>query len=128
MTLNKDRRMNTFKDFILHIQGTINSSKEKQETALYMEYMNQITNENKTFFFMNIRSHENCIGVHLRQSSTTYKELKKQLKENESPESYNSKGCAVQRQCIFSINQDIFYSFNKCLSTLKIEFYIVFTS
>ena len=62
MTLNKDRRMNTFNDFILPIQGTINSSKEKQETALYMEYMNQITNENKTFFFMNIRSHENCIG------------------------------------------------------------------
>lgn len=51
MTLNKDIRMNTFKDFILHIQGTTNSSKEKQETALYKEYMNQITNKNKTSFF-----------------------------------------------------------------------------
>lgn len=40
-------------------------------------------------------------SLHLCQSSATYKEWKN--KENESPESDNSKGRAVQRQCIFSI-------------------------
>lgn len=100
--------------------------------ALYMAYTNQITNESKTFFFMKCKKSMRTVldktGVHLCHSSTAYRELKKQLKENESPESDNSKGCAVQRQRILSINQDIFYSFNKCLSTLRIEFYIVFTS
>ena len=84
MTL-KDIRMNTFKDFILHIQGTTNSSKEKQETALYKEYMNQITNKNKTFFFMKYKKSIKTVldktSLHLCQSSTTYKELKNSSKK-----------------------------------------------
>ena len=35
MTLNKDIRMNTFKDFILHIQGTTNSSKDSIVYGVY---------------------------------------------------------------------------------------------
>lgn len=35
MTLNKDIRMNTFKDFILRIQGTTNSSKDSIVYGVY---------------------------------------------------------------------------------------------